>query len=284
MKTYKLINLMIMLFSITVVFAIDIKEDLTPYIMPKHLTYTSLPDDYDKRIEDYFQYFYQYLMVQDPDKTLMENDLASDEYVNSLSFEDYKKISQSYWILRTHYNSYSSEYSLINSNINDIIDNNLFKHSLVKKLKILSNNMDKKKNTLDCGLSYKVYKKLKLNKKMYFSPTNYLWIVGTITSFEKKDEYHNEFIKLSINVEKALGSELFPEHEIQIVLAYPGRKDFMLKDYGLQESKTYLFALKQCTELHQLSTEERIYSFLSFPSYILEVYDNSISKKIKLFL
>lgn len=116
---------------------------------------------------------------------------------------------------------------------------------------------------------------------MYFSPTNYLWIVGTITSFEKKDEYHNEFIKLSINVEKALGSELFPEHEIQIVLAYPGRRDFTLKDYGLQESKTYLFALKQCTELHQLSTEERIYSFLSFPSYILEVYDNSISKKNK---
>jgi hypothetical protein len=77
-----------------------------------------------------------------------------------------------------------------------------------------------------------------------------------------------------------LGGNFFPDKSIQIFLVYPGSKDSKLEDYGLEASQQYLFPVKPSTEFYELSNQERIFNFISFPKNILIIKNNFITKNI----
>lgn len=244
---------MIILFSISILFAIDIKEDLTPYIMPKQLTYTSLPDDYDKRIEEYFIFFSEYMAVQDPNASIDINAKKVFEFYNKQTTERFIKLVLSRWVLMNKYPFYLQEFQYINSSIpyeqRYNTQTNIFSNSLVNYYyKSKNDKSNKDKNILTENDFFAFRKYLFDERNINVQATQFLWLVCNIESYKIEKKGFFDFITLNLSVDYSLGGDLFQEKCISVYLSIipdNGKKNVTIEDIGLNQKEKYLIPISR---------------------------------------
>ncbi len=249
-------------------------------IMPKQLTYSSLPDDYDPRIEEFFQFFSEFMAAQDPDAKFMENAKLVYEFYDKQPIERFKKLTLSRWILYNKYPYYLQEFEAINGTFfpkdryNDTTG--FFDKSLVNYYcKLKKDKHSEKDNLLS---DFFAYRKYLYDRKINIQPIQYLWLVCRIHSLDYIKREDKIFLSLKLDVDRSLGGNYFQDKTIEIL--FPERfKDYQLiKDFYLNQDTQYLIPLFPDTRYEKFPMEyKHLQKYTFYFSTVLKINNNKIS-------
>lgn len=258
------------------------------YTLPHKLVDNELPSNYDHKIDDFANFFYEFVNCQDPDLDGNENEERVYKFFAKQDIKRLQKVKKSLWIFRNKYPFYLSEYRIINRPFLNIYDN----ESAYKTLSLFHANTEKKKwnkddnylNISDCIriLGSEYWEKTRVSP----APLLYNYYVCTINNYEvgKPSATGTILIKFSVNIEKQLGFESISELKDIYYITFSNIILDIKKDFKLDEliGKKYLIPVFFNSEAY---TEDNKFKSKAYPGFDLEdifqVVDNNVSTKIE---
>jgi len=216
----KIVLLLIICFTAISLFCFGKHIKEKDLIMPKKLNFSSLPDDYDKRIEPFFTYYYQFLKVQDvkADPNIIIR--KAYDFMDSLKIDECKSILTAMWLLQNKYPEYFAEYVLLNKPLIPRPNNESKIHveSITSYLLKRYGSFDAPNNyeTIN-GFFVSIKARSLHNHNLIGYPLSKIYIVGKVKSFVPA--YRRDKIigyKLTVDVLSSFGGNYFPLESVVV--------------------------------------------------------------------
>jgi len=249
--------------------------------MPKQLTYSSLPDDYDPRIEEFFQFFSEFMAAQDTDATLMENTKKILDFYDKQPIDRLKKLTLSRWILYNKYPEYLPEFEAINtsypieSRLNDktgFLDKSLVNYYY----KMRKDKHNEVKNILNAS-DFLRYRRVLFDRKINIQPTQFLWLLGRIESYSFTENGFKSRTSIKFKINRSLGGNYLQNKTIAINLPYIVKENQKLHDLNLNKESQYLIPVLYEFAVGHFPLTKNDILYYTFLPIILKVDNNRVS-------